>query len=343
MTIRVWLGLVLHVLLFARSYAQGASPGAASELKGTSWQLVTFLSGDGSKLTPDDTSKYTIALESSGSLSVRIDCNRGRGTWKSAGANQIEFGPLALTRAMCPQSPLNDHIPKHWEHVRSYIIKGGHLFLSLMADGGTYEFEPMVQAGITGLPATFIGNWPCADCPGILYQVNLMADHNFSSRMTYQERPSRLDDQGQWQLYNNGKTLTLQGEHETPATFALQDSNTLRKLDSNGNEIASNLNYDLKRNPTFLPFESHSAEIDGAPLENTYWKLSRLNGTEINPIRKTGTSLGPQPEDSSHYRRWRMQSAVWQLSDRRRPYHVQSDDQHNDGLCRRDGYRKSFP
>lgn len=28
------------------------------------------------------------------------------------------------------------------KYVRSYVIKDGHLFLSLMADGGAYEFEP---------------------------------------------------------------------------------------------------------------------------------------------------------------------------------------------------------
>jgi para-nitrobenzyl esterase len=27
--------------------------------------------------------------------------------------------------------------------VRSYVIDNGHLFLSLMADGGIYEFEPI--------------------------------------------------------------------------------------------------------------------------------------------------------------------------------------------------------
>jgi para-nitrobenzyl esterase len=27
-------------------------------------------------------------------------------------------------------------------YVRSYVIRNGHLFLSLMADGGIYEFEP---------------------------------------------------------------------------------------------------------------------------------------------------------------------------------------------------------
>jgi para-nitrobenzyl esterase len=26
--------------------------------------------------------------------------------------------------------------------VRSYVIRNGHLFVALMADGGVYEFEP---------------------------------------------------------------------------------------------------------------------------------------------------------------------------------------------------------
>jgi para-nitrobenzyl esterase len=67
----------------------------------------------------------------------------GRGTWKSPGPNQLEFGPLALTRAMCPPGSLHDRIVKQWPFVRSYIIKDGRLFLSLMADGGIYEFEPL--------------------------------------------------------------------------------------------------------------------------------------------------------------------------------------------------------
>jgi hypothetical protein len=37
-------------------------------------------------------------------------------------------------------------IVKDWNFVRSYVIKDGHLFLSLMADGGIYEFEPMTGA-----------------------------------------------------------------------------------------------------------------------------------------------------------------------------------------------------
>lgn len=73
---------------------------------------------------------------------MRIDCNRGRGGWKSAAPGQVEFGPMAITRAACPPDSLHDHIVKRWPYVRTYVIKGGRLYLSLMADGGIYEFEP---------------------------------------------------------------------------------------------------------------------------------------------------------------------------------------------------------
>jgi len=68
---------------------------------------------------------------------------RGRGTWKSSGSNQIQFGPLAITRAACPRGSLHDQIVKQWSHIRSYVMKDGHLFLALMADGGIYELEPL--------------------------------------------------------------------------------------------------------------------------------------------------------------------------------------------------------
>jgi para-nitrobenzyl esterase len=50
---------------------------------------------------------------------------------------------MALTRAMCPPGSLHDHLVRQWPYVRSYVIKGGHLYLSLIADGGIYEFEPV--------------------------------------------------------------------------------------------------------------------------------------------------------------------------------------------------------
>jgi len=123
--------------------AQVATQAPSDALGGTSWQLVKFQGGDGTVLTPDDKTKYTIAFGADGNVSVRFDCNRGRGAWTSAGTQQLQFGPLALTRAMCPPGSLHDHMVKQWPFVRSYTVKGGHLFLSLMADAGSYELEPM--------------------------------------------------------------------------------------------------------------------------------------------------------------------------------------------------------
>lgn len=142
--LRCLLFTALLLLAIACSVSTPAPPrSAATELGGSSWQLVKFQSSDGRILTPDDPAKYTISFGTDGNASARIDCNRGRGAWKSSGPNQLQFGPLALTRAQCPPGSLHDRIVKDWEFVRSYILKDGHLFLALMADGGIYEFAPI--------------------------------------------------------------------------------------------------------------------------------------------------------------------------------------------------------
>ena len=140
------------VLMLGRVSGRAAAPspsvGAASDpLSGTSWQLVRFQGGDGIVLTPDDRSKYTIEFDATGGVAARIDCNRGRGTWTSSGANQLRLGPLALTRAQCPPGSLHDQIVRQWANIRSYVTKDGRLFLSLMADGGIYELEPAATQG----------------------------------------------------------------------------------------------------------------------------------------------------------------------------------------------------
>jgi para-nitrobenzyl esterase len=141
---RHWLhswGTFLALLLSA--CVSAPPPVAPASLAGTSWQLVRFQGGDDKVVVPDDKSKYTIAFAADGSVSARFDCNRGRGSWKSASPGQIQFGPMALTRAMCPSGSMHDQFVKHWFYVRSYVIRNGHLHLSLMADGGIYEFEPL--------------------------------------------------------------------------------------------------------------------------------------------------------------------------------------------------------
>ena len=122
-----------------------------SELEGTSWRLVKFEGSDDTVLKPAKGSEFTISFATDGKVSAKIDCNRGGGTWSSSGPNRIKFGNMALTMMMCPNSGGLDRLARDWTYVTSYVLKNGHLFLSLMADGGIYEFEPMNNsASVTG-------------------------------------------------------------------------------------------------------------------------------------------------------------------------------------------------
>jgi para-nitrobenzyl esterase len=127
--------------------AAGAGPdmdrtAMQQELAGTSWRLVAIQSMDDRTYSPEDRSKYTVAFGADHSLTVRADCNRGRGTWQSAGPGQLGLGSLALTRAHCGEAWLHDRYVADLGHVRSYVLRDGHLFLSTMADGSILEFEP---------------------------------------------------------------------------------------------------------------------------------------------------------------------------------------------------------
>ena len=144
-TLRLYADRAVRLVLTSSQESGGAT--SSTSLGGTSWQLVKFQSSDETTLTPDDKTKYTINFGTDGRVAIRLDCNRGSGNWESPSENQLVLGLLALTRAMCPPGSLHDRIARDWTNIRSYTVKGGHLFLSLMADGGIYEFEPLPGAG----------------------------------------------------------------------------------------------------------------------------------------------------------------------------------------------------
>lgn len=143
-----WLPLAL--LMIGALLTACATPTPAADpdgstpttLEGSSWRLVQINKSDGVSRPAIERSRYTIGFGAQGVLNVRFDCNRGRGSWKSSGPGNLEFGPLALTRALCANGSLHDELVRQWPHVRSYVVKDGRLYLSLMADGGTIEFEP---------------------------------------------------------------------------------------------------------------------------------------------------------------------------------------------------------
>ncbi len=104
-------------------------------------------------------------------------------------------------------------------------------------------------AGIGSLPAYYAGSLPCADCMGMRLQLNLYAGGGYMLASSYYRdgRDETFYDLGAYTLSADSSRLVLQAQDSTAFQFAIKPDGSLRKLDRQGKEIASNLPYDLRR------------------------------------------------------------------------------------------------
>jgi heat shock protein HslJ len=140
----------IHASMIGVGLALFVSQISANQLKDTKWRLVKFTSMDdetGVK-RPTDPSLYTMALKHDGTVHMHLNCNYANGSWTAVSSSdgksgQFTFGPLAVTRALCPPPSMDQHIVSQAQYIRGYLLKDGKLYLSLMADGGIYTWEPV--------------------------------------------------------------------------------------------------------------------------------------------------------------------------------------------------------
>jgi heat shock protein HslJ len=131
------------------------SPGSSEpdkpvDFTGTTWQLLEIESmaqpNEEPSLKIADPSRYTVTFGDDGQAGFRVDCNRGNSTWKVEAAGpdsgSMSFGPIALTKMMCPQPSDDGKVAPALGRVRSYLVKDGKLHLSLEADSGIMHFQP---------------------------------------------------------------------------------------------------------------------------------------------------------------------------------------------------------
>lgn len=113
------------------------------------------------------------------------------------------------------------------------------------------------------LPALYSGDLPCADCVGIRYALDLRPDNVFFLRRTYLGKGNgegeSFDDIGRWSLTTDARTLILKGGRGAMPGFYIENSETLSLLDQSGQPMKSNLNYLLKRVPSYAPLEPRVA------------------------------------------------------------------------------------
>jgi copper homeostasis protein (lipoprotein) len=123
--------------------------------------------------------------------------------------------------------------------------------------GGRQTAESMSRSLLGELPASFVGDLPCADCPGIRFRLDLFPDQSFFLRMTYLDRGPEaiIHEIGSWATSSDGQILVLHGSRGATELFAVMDANTLRKLNTQGQQFESALNYDLARTESVQPIE----------------------------------------------------------------------------------------
>jgi uncharacterized lipoprotein YbaY/heat shock protein HslJ/uncharacterized lipoprotein NlpE involved in copper resistance len=239
-------------------------------------------------------------------------------------------------------------IASHRYVVRARVLVNGKLFFTtdrsypvLTARHGDEVALLLRRAGSSGpvregteplgtLTATFVGDLPCADCPGIRYQLELFPDQAFFLRMTYlgKGEDASFDDIGSWMVASDQRTLVLFSGREAPLKFAIMDANTLHKLDLEGHEIASSLNYDLNRTQDQQPLEPRllmrgmykyfadagrftecltrqnwpvEQEQDNAAVESAYAKARRQPGEELLVDLEGRVTMRPEMEGEGRH------------------------------------------
>jgi copper homeostasis protein (lipoprotein) len=163
--------------------------------------------------------------------------------------------------------------------------------LLLLAVGCMHHEAPALPSeaasagqGIAPLPATFVGDLPCADCSGQRLTVTLRPGGIFLLRQTYIGVAAGKDEHvyelGRWVVSEDRTRLILQSGPETPRQFAIKDTGRLRLLGNDGQEIRSRLNYDLVRSDRVDPID------DAIPLRGMFsYQADAASFTEC----RTGT------------------------------------------------------
>ncbi len=172
-------------------------------LSGTSWQLLEFRSMDDAIgiQRPKDPALYTMQLNANGTVSMRLNCNRANGTWSIKPADDgtsghFEFGPLAITHALCPQPSMDDQFATHAPYIRGFLLKNGRLYLSLVADGGIYAWQPapatLAQATPPAAPEEGgPRNWQVSD---VATRLNLRQQPSTSAQVIASYAPGTILD-----------------------------------------------------------------------------------------------------------------------------------------------------
>jgi copper homeostasis protein (lipoprotein) len=173
----------------------------------------------------------------------------------------------------------------------AFLVLASFVLVASRPDAQTRR-QPAPSVSIGSLPASFAGTLPCADCPGIRDQINLLPDHAFAERLTYLDRSvTPVDRVGTWVLSSDRRVIALLASGaERPVLFSIRDSLTLRALDADGREWPASLPRDLRRARAFQPLDQRVTVRGLYTFENQQGRLAECATGERWTITATGAA-----------------------------------------------------
>ncbi|QQE64505.1 hypothetical protein GFS31_11860 [Leptolyngbya sp. BL0902] len=126
------------------------SPASTVSLTGRVWELQDIQFNDGRLLVAEPTENYTVEFMDDGSMAVRADCNRGRGSFNVPEPGRLSVAPIATTMAACPEGSIGGDFTQALSNANLFFFQDGQLFIDLMFDSGTMRFQEATAPSLVG-------------------------------------------------------------------------------------------------------------------------------------------------------------------------------------------------
>jgi heat shock protein HslJ/uncharacterized protein YraI len=112
-----------------------------TEIQNITWQWVELVENEpAAQSVVADPENYVLAFFDDGTFGAKVDCNSGNGSYTVTG-NKIEFGPMALTMALCGPESLHDQFLQLLGQVDTFGMTDGKLIFMLKDGAGEMRFQ----------------------------------------------------------------------------------------------------------------------------------------------------------------------------------------------------------
>lgn len=128
-------------LRFTAQPAAEAAVAMTASLTGTTWQWVA-LTDPMQQVEIDAPESYTLTFLDDGLLQIQADCNQATASYTVSDDGRLTITPGIMTLARCGPASRSEELIQKLGFAARYFFQDGHLFIDLMSDGGTLEFQP---------------------------------------------------------------------------------------------------------------------------------------------------------------------------------------------------------